>query len=195
MWLNYVADKDEQVSFNEFRDCMLLLPSTSARAVFDTFRDALYIHHSQSEYSPPLDLAQARVPAQLQGALDVLLSPVSAQLIGYCDQPLLCTGTRPFFTLVKLTPVSRGAIAGAASRSGTAPLSLIVARSQVAASGGGGMVAALKELYAKVACASSSHLWFTLRCACALHLEPCGLAPFNCRMALVASFAGTASTA
>ena len=80
--LNDAANQDEQVSFNEFRDCMLLLPSTSARAVFDTFRDAMYIHHSQSEYSPPLDLVPARVPAPLQGALGALLSPVAGQLIG-----------------------------------------------------------------------------------------------------------------
>lgn len=77
-------NKDGQVSFDEFRDCLLLLPQTNARAVFDSFRDSMFIQHSNSEYSPPLDLAPAQLHSRLQGALGMLLSPVSAQLIGYC---------------------------------------------------------------------------------------------------------------
>jgi Ca2+-binding EF-hand superfamily protein len=76
-------NRDGLVSFDEFRNFMLLLPPTNARAVFDTCRDSMYIQHSNGEYSPPLDFVQARLPSQLQGALGVLLSPVSAQLIGY----------------------------------------------------------------------------------------------------------------
>ena len=81
-------NKDGQVSFDEFRDCLLLLPPTNARAVFDTFRDSMYIQHSIGEYSPPLDLVQVRLPSQLHGALGILLSPVSAQLIG-CSARLI----------------------------------------------------------------------------------------------------------
>jgi solute carrier family 25 phosphate transporter 23/24/25/41 len=77
-------NKDGQVSFDEFRECLLFLPQTSARAVFDSCRDSMYIQHSNGEYSPPLDLVQARLPSRLQGAFGMLLSPVSAQLIGYC---------------------------------------------------------------------------------------------------------------
>ena len=43
----------------------------------------------------------------------------------------------------------RGAIAGAASRTGTAPLSLMVARSQVVSSSGG-ILSAMKDMYLKV---------------------------------------------
>ena len=75
-------NRDGQVSFQEFRNFMLLLPPTNARAVFDTCRDSMFIQHSNGEYSPPLDFVQARLPSQLHGALALLLSPVCAQLIG-----------------------------------------------------------------------------------------------------------------
>lgn len=80
-------NQDGHVSFDEFRDCLLLLPPTNARAVFDTFRDSMYIQHSIGEYSPPLDLVPAHAPSQLRGALGVLISPVSAQLIGCGGRP------------------------------------------------------------------------------------------------------------
>jgi solute carrier family 25 (mitochondrial phosphate transporter), member 23/24/25/41 len=75
-------NRDGHVSFEEFRNFMLLLPPTNARAAFDTCRDSMFIQHSNGEYSPPLDCAQARLPSQLHGALALLLSPVCAQLIG-----------------------------------------------------------------------------------------------------------------
>ena len=77
-------NKDGQVSFHEFRECLLFLPQTNARAVFDSCRDSMYIQHSNAEYSPPLDMVQARLPSQLQGAIGMLLSPVFAQIVGYC---------------------------------------------------------------------------------------------------------------
>jgi Ca2+-binding EF-hand superfamily protein len=75
-------NNDGRVSFEEFRDCMLLLPPTNARAVFDTCRDMVHIQHSNGEYTPPLDLAQVQPPSELRGFLGMLLAPVSAQLIG-----------------------------------------------------------------------------------------------------------------
>jgi hypothetical protein len=56
----------------------------------------------------------------------------------------------------KLAHLCRGAVAGAASRTGTAPLSLVVARNQVASCGSGGIVSVMKELYLKVTSAQQN---------------------------------------
>jgi len=123
-------NRDGHVSFEEFRNFMLLLPPTNARAAFDTCRD-IHVHPAfQRGILAAVGLRAARLPSQLHGALALLLSPVCAQLVGVViafNIHFACA-----LILHSHTCAPRGAVAGAARiRTGTAPLSLIVARSQL----------------------------------------------------------------